>query len=121
MAALLPLFAVSVLPTQLRMLICRFTGAVMDVETCCPTSSEEKTQAETHVSEPGCCVVKTVDLRKLVAECRSEGAPPPELSGIPAMSVVGLVLPKDPAPDVRQVRPPPVGPPLLLLKRSFLI
>ena len=91
----MPLFAASVLPTQLRTLICRLTGAVMDVE--------------------------TVDLGKLVAERRSEGAPPPELTAIAAAPMPVLLLPNAAAPDVRPVRPPTVGPPLLLLKRSFLI
>jgi hypothetical protein len=47
LAALLPLFAASVLATQLRTLVCRFTGAVMEGGTCCPVDPDP--QAHTGV------------------------------------------------------------------------
>jgi len=120
-AALLPLFAVSVLPTQLRTFICRFTGAVMDVETCCPADPDAQVRADAQLSEQGCCDVKTVDLGRLVAERRSENASPPELTTIAPGLMPVVLLPDAAAPDPRRFRPPSVGRPLLLLKRSFLI
>jgi hypothetical protein len=120
MAALLPLFAVSVLPTQLRTLVCRFTGAVMDVETCCP-DRDAQTPVGAQLSEQGCCVVKTVDLGRLVAEPRSEGAPPPEVAAVVAARTPEFTLADATCPAPRPYRPPTVGPPLVLLKRSFLI
>ena len=40
MAALVPLFLAAVLPSRVATLICRFTGAAMEVEACCPTGDE---------------------------------------------------------------------------------
>jgi hypothetical protein len=120
-AALLPLFAASVLPTQLRTLVCRFTGAIMDVETCCPANPEAEPQTQTELSEQGCCEVRTVDLRRLVAEQRSEAAPPHEITAFAAAPTLARVLPSTAAAHAPPVGPPPLGPPLLLLKRSFLI
>ena len=125
MAALLPLFAASVLPTQLRTLICRVTGAVMEVDACCPAAPAAPAQAAARISEsisdPGCCAVQTVDLGRMLAEHRSEEAPPPSVTPVSAAPMAGPVLAAWPTPSVRQDRPPQVGPPLLLLKRSFLI
>ena len=132
MTALLPLFAVSVLPTHLRTLICRVTGAVMAVETCCPADDPiaqagteaviSETGAHQSIAEEGCCVVKTVDLGRPPAEHRSSGPPPSsQLPVISALPTVGVTLAARPLASARQDRPPPSGPPLLLLKRSFLI
>ena len=130
MAALLPLFAASVLPAHLRTLICRVTGAVMEVESCCPAAPAAQGQtavgsSETGsegISDLGCCAVETIDLGGLLAEHRTEGAASSSfslLSATPIGAVVVVVSPR--ASSVRQDRPPPVGPPLLLVKRSFLI
>jgi hypothetical protein len=129
MAALLPLFAASVLPAELRTLICRVTGAVMAVESGCPAALAAPAEAEAEgsetssgrVSDLGCCVVETIDLGRLVAEHGADGAPPPAFNVVSGTPVVGVVWAARPGPTVRQDRPPPVGPPLLLVKRSFLI
>jgi hypothetical protein len=125
MAALLPLFAASVLPTHLRTLICRVTGAVMEVDVCCPDDPAAKAQAAARTSESisdlGCCVVKTIDLGRPLAEHEAEGAPPSSFTPVSATPATGVVLAARHTASVRQDRPPPVGPPLLLLKRSFLI
>ncbi len=120
MAALVPLLAASVLPTQIRTLVCRVSGAVMDIEVCCP--SEDQGQIRTHAQliDESCCVVKTVDLQKLVSERRADGAPPRSLL-LAAAPVPATSLPAAAPPHIRPVAPPPIGPPLLLLKRSFLI
>jgi len=49
-AALLPLLAASVLPTQIRTLVCRFTGAIMQEEICCPSALDENTLPTTQSS-----------------------------------------------------------------------
>jgi len=128
MAALLPLFAASVLPTQLRTLICRVTGAVMEVDACCPAAPAAQGQQgqmvagiSESISDPGCCAIQTVDLDGLLAEHRSDEAPPSSVAPAAPAPMAGLVLVARPTPSARQDRPPPVGPPLLLLKRSFLI
>jgi len=125
MAALLPLFAASVLPAELRTLICRVTGTVMAVESGCPAMPTAPAETEAgsaeSVSDPGCCVIETIDLGRLVAEHPADSAPPSAFSLVSGTPVVGMVLGGRPRPTVRQDRPPPVGPPLLLVKRSFLI
>jgi hypothetical protein len=129
MAALLPLFAASVLPAQLRTLICRVTGAVMELETTCPAASmaQEPVVAaisdggSATISEPGCCVVETIDLGRPLAEHGPEGAAPSSFTPVAATLTPRLVLAGRATSKERQDRPPPAGPPLLLLKRSFLI
>jgi hypothetical protein len=119
-AALLPLFAASVLPTQIRTLVCRFTGAIMQLETCCP-SDQGQTPPTSQLLGETCCLVKTVDLPKLLSEHWNDGTPPiqaPTLAvGQPSAApvLVGGWTPSLP------VRPPPLGPPILLVKHSFLI
>lgn len=120
-AALLPLLAASVLPTQIRTLVCRFTGAIMQEEICCPSALDEKTPPATQLIGEGCCVVKTVDLAKLVSEHSSDGLPPVQALALAvAQPSSPLVFPRRWTPS-RPVRPPPRGPSILLIKRSFLI
>lgn len=131
MAALLPLFAASVLPAQLRTLICRVTGAVMEVERCCPAAPTPQALSAAgtaedipaRLSEPGCCVVETIDLGTLVAEDRADGVPPSSVGAISETPMAGMAVAARLSPrwSASQDRPPPVGPPLLLVKRSFLI
>jgi hypothetical protein len=119
-AAILPLFAASVLPTQLRTLICRFTGAVMEVEACCP-ADPDKANAQAQLLDENCCIVKTVDLDKLISERKPDGVTPAD-AALLAIAFAPAV-PTRATADVhdRPVGPPPLGPPLILLKRSFLI
>jgi hypothetical protein len=120
-AALLPLLAASVLPTQIRTLVCRFTGAIMQEEICCPSALDEKTPPAAQLLGENCCVVKTVDLPKLVSEHSTDGLPPVQALALAvAQPSSTLVFPSRWAPSL-PVRPPPHGPPILLVKRSFLI
>ena len=120
-AALLPLFAASVLPTQIRTLVCRFTGAIMRIETCCPPDLEEKTPPVAQLLGESCCLAKVVDLPKLISEHQPEGAPGVDAQPLVVRpTIVDLVIVGRWTP-FHAVRPPPLGPPLLLLKRSFLI
>ena len=117
----MPLFAATVLPTQIRTLICRVTGAIMQLETCCPSALEEETAPVAQVLGESCCLVKVVDLPKLLTEQRFDGAPPvhePTVAVGPNVDDLIFVARSRPA---HLVRPLPHGPPLLLLKRSFLI
>jgi hypothetical protein len=120
LAALLPLFAASVLSTQIRTLVCRFTGGIMQFETCCPSDQDQAPPTSQLLGE-NCCVVRTVDLPKLVSEYWTDGTPPVQAAtlavGLPSGT---LVLVGGWTPTV-PVRPPPLGPPILLLKHSFLI
>ena len=120
-AALVPLLAASVLPTRFRTLVCRFTGAVMEQETCCPSDGEAQTAQPAQLLGENCCVVKTVDLPKLLSERWAENAAPGQLA-LAAPLIFDDLVPVDRwVTTFHPVRPPPVGPPILLLKRSFLI
>jgi hypothetical protein len=92
----------------------------MQLETCCP-SDEDQPRPTSQVLGENCCLVKTVDLPKLLSEQWTDGAPPAQA---PTLAVGrpsdALVLPSGWRPSL-PVRPPPLGPPILLVKRSFLI
>jgi hypothetical protein len=121
MAALVPLFGASVLPTQMRALVCRFTGAIMDEEVCCPPGDEKQAAPVAQLFDQGCCVVSTVDLPKLVSDLQADGPVRSDWQPLPS------TLASEPPPlrgrgiPLHRVRPPPLGPPLRLLKSSFLI
>ena len=121
MAALLPLFGASVLPTHRRALVCRFTGALMDEESCCPAGGEKQAAPVARLLDQGCCVVRTVDLPKLVSDHQADGPAPCDWQAL--VSTVTSELPPPDAAGIplHRVRPPPLGPPLRLLKSSFLI
>jgi len=120
-AAVLPLFAAAVLPTHFQTLVCRFSGIVMDIEVCCPSVPRESRDTHSQLRAEDCCVLKSVDLQKLVTERRTDGAQPREHEALAAMPLVGTSDPSRRQNHALQVGPPPMGPPILLLKRSFLI
>jgi len=120
-AALVPLLAACVLPTQIRTLVCRFTGAVMDQETCCPSDGEDQTARPAQLFGENCCVVKTVDLPKLLTERWADSAAPGQQALAVTVTFDDLGLVDRWATTFHPVRPPPFGPPILLIKRSFLI
>jgi len=123
LAVLVPLFLAAVLPDQVRTLVCRFSGAVMD-EDCCPPEADEAVETEARVRNESCCSIKTIELARLVSDRRVEPASHRcyELRAhVPNIEVsdrstrpAGLAL-------IRYAAPPHVGPPIVLLKRSFLI
>jgi hypothetical protein len=117
----LPLFAAAVLPTQIRTLVCRFTGAIMDSEVCCPSNGDDQTPPESQLLTESCCIVKTVDLPKLVSDRRVDSAPAPHHELLPIAFSLETPRLVDRAAQARPVGPPPLGPPIVLLKRSFLI
>ena len=119
-AAILPLLAASVLPTQFRTLVCRFTGAIMQIETCCPPDQEQAPPTSQLLGE-NCCLVKTVDLPKLLSERWTDGTPPVQAPTLAVGQPSGpLELMSGWTPSL-PVRPPPLGPPIFLVKHSFLI
>jgi hypothetical protein len=119
--ALLPLLAASVLPTQIRSLVCRVTGVAMELETCCPSELEEKTPPVPHLIGENCCVVKMAHLPRLVSAPLTDGMPPNPAPPIAVGDLsAGLVFLSRVAPAF-PIRPPPLGPPLFVVKRSFLI
>jgi hypothetical protein len=120
MAAVAPLLLASVLPDHVRTLVCRFSGAVM-TEECCRPESDQTAQTQTELRDESCCVVRTTDLRRLVSDRPAETGPIRhyELRAVASQTV--LPAPITGAAVIRSVAPPAVGPPIVLLKRSFLI
>jgi hypothetical protein len=120
-AAVVPLLAASVLPSQFRTLVCRFTGAIMEQGRCCPSDDEEQTALPAQLLDEDCCVVKTVDLPKLLSERWGESATPSQQALADTATFTDLVLVDRWATTFHPVRPPLLGRSLLLVKRSFLI
>lgn len=127
---------VAVLPDQFRTLHCRYTGLVMDEVACCPSVGQPGAPREVWRGE-ACCLVRSVELARLASEREREDANHrlsqrrPESGGAshlaPAagalMTAPALLARAAPSRDARSLAlaRPRVGPPLLLLKQSFLI
>lgn len=120
-AVLVPLFGATVLPTQVQWLACHFSGAAMALSSCCPEQQVAGPETPAKLRGETCCVLKTVDLQKVLGERSADGALP-RLLELPAKisSMVALGS-TDLTVRFRPVGPPPLGPPLVLLKRSFRI
>lgn len=113
------------LPDHLLNLVCR-SGAVMDVEACCPGADvPPPAPGVGHaLRDEACCSLRAVDLDRAL----SEGPAPSRGGTHQALATVAL-LPVGPAarPPVerpvsrRSMGQPPVGPPLRLLKNAFLL
>jgi hypothetical protein len=134
MAALVPLLAAAVLPAQIQTLVCRFTGVVMPAERCCPQAQ----QAGQGAGPPGalipqqaqlrgetCCLVRTVDLPRLLSVSgRQPDSASPRADAVALLARIAPVEPADSMPGGRRPTaggPPLFGPPIVLLKRAFLI
>jgi hypothetical protein len=120
MAALVPLFLAAVLPSRVATLICRFTGAAMEAESCCPTGDEAPPDVQARLLDEGCCSRMITEFPTLIGERRSE------MSQVrvdqPAVYVSAGAAPRAgrPAGSIRPVGPT-FRPPPLALKRSLLI
>jgi hypothetical protein len=120
-AVLVPLFLGAVLPDHLRTLVCRYTGVAMPEESCCPEQGNQDLDTSARLRSESCCVVKTVELAKLLSERRVEVTPPYYPLPIARIVVADVGL-----PPCRRVRAPstpatPTGPPIVLAKHAFLI
>lgn len=119
-AVLVPLFLTAVLPDSFRSLVCRYTGVVMPEESCCPEQDNQTPDNHAQLRDESCCVVKTVQLVKLVSDRQSEAAaaaPQALCAGVGARELyVAVVVPK-----VWNDSAPHLGPPLVLVKHAFLI
>lgn len=123
-ALLLPLLIASVVAGHETVLVCR-TGAIMTLDECCPAEhAEAAPEPPAHASlvdEP-CCAVATIELARPVSdrqpEAATDAASPPVALLAPAETDAATI---SRGPVIRARRPPSVGPPLVLLKRSFLI
>jgi hypothetical protein len=120
MATVVPLFVAAVLPSHVSTFACRSTGVMMQVETCCPGDEKANRHPQSRLRDEACCSITTIDLARLVSNRPTETPfRQHEVSvKLPATAVsvspAGLAL-------IRYVAPHNVGPPILLLKRSFLI
>ena len=76
LAALVPLFLAAVLPDQVRTLVCRFSGAVMDEHCCPPGADQAAVETEALLRDQSCCSTRTVSRARLVSDRRVEPAAP---------------------------------------------
>ncbi len=122
MAALVPLFLAAVLPSRVARLICRFSGAMMEAEACCPTGDDAPPDVQARLLDEGCCSRMITEFPTLIGERRSE------MSGMRvdqlAVYVSGAAVPQPPpGRPARSICPvaPIFRPPPIALKRSLLI
>jgi hypothetical protein len=121
MAVLVPLFLGTVLPDHLRTLVCRYTGVVMPEESCCPERGEQDRDTSARLRSESCCVVKTVQLVKLVSERRNEAAPPCYPPPVARTVVAEAGVPACHRVQAPSLPAPPLRPPIVLSKHAFLI
>jgi len=120
-AACLPLLlAVAVLPSHLTSFVCRFTGAVMRAEACCPEIKGTPSGDQARLRDEACCAISSVDLPTLVSERRSD-AQQQELHLVAAISLAESVAPPSGGRALIRYVVPPQRPPPIALKRSLLI
>jgi hypothetical protein len=103
------------------MLVCRFSGAIMDVEACCPSDLEQKVRPAAQLLGENCCLVKTLDLPKLISERGADGLLPDLGQPVSLAQTFDQNVLADRGALLGPPGPLAVGPPLLLLKRSLLI
>ena len=120
MAVVVPLFLAAVLPAHSSTLVCRFTGAVM-AEDCCPRQPDEKVEPQTELREQACCALKTIDLARLVSDRRAETEAVRHYAPWTPIAATFIPRPATFVGLIRSIASPAVGPPIVLLKRSFLI
>jgi hypothetical protein len=119
-AASLPLLLVAVLPSHAAVLVCRFTGAMVQAETCCPVEERGSSGPRAHLRDEACCSMRALDRPALVSENRSEARPARRHQ----LGVVWLANPAPPpALRVAGIRhlALPFRPPPIALKHSLLI
>jgi hypothetical protein len=121
MAVLVPLFLGTVLPDHLRTLVCRYTGVVMPEEACCPEQGDLDLDRSERLRSESCCVVKTVQLTKLVSARRVEAVPPCYVVPVACIVVADVGLPPCQRGRAPSTSAPSTGPPIVLAKHAFLI
>jgi hypothetical protein len=121
-AVALPLLAALLLPASFGVLVCRF-GHMVSADDCCAGRVQQETgeDAPTRIDTEPCCSVRAVDLGAPLAEQsgRVEVARDWTLADGWSISIEdGSARPRStiPRPAVRAI-----GPPLRLIKQSFLL
>jgi hypothetical protein len=119
--ALLPLLLlVASLPAQV-LLRCRFDGRLRTA-CCCPDQKDAEGPATPAVSGRSCCQREASrDGAPTVAVGRAASAPEAAAPALVPLLSVDVAAPGRPSAQIPRSRPPPAGPPLTLLKHSFLI
>ena len=121
MAALVPLSLAAVLPSQVATLVCRFTGAMMEAEVCCPTADQGPPDLQARLLDEGCCSRTIIELPTLVCARRAEADQARLDQPIVFVCAVAVATPSgDSIGSIRRIsalfRPPPIA-----LKQPLLI
>jgi hypothetical protein len=120
LATLLPVLVAIILPAVASVSVCRY-GMVMDADACCPKPADRDRDPGARLEDAPCCAKQAVAFDRLISE-RSTRIDHIPLSRV-AASVVSLA-PAWPAASPRllpRLSPPPIGPPVRLIKQSFLL
>ena len=121
LTVLVPLFLAAVLPESIRTLVCRYTGVVMPEETCCPEPGASELPTQPQLRDESCCIVKTIQLVKLVSDRQTQTVGPNHHDVGPVVASVESGRAIDRSSSIQ--RPPvfPNRPPIVLVKHAFLI
>ena len=120
-AVLIPLLLAAVLPESVRTLVCRYTGVAMPEESCCPQQEAEDPSTADRLQDESCCVVKTVHLARLVSDLQSPVSGPAHGEARTSVAPAEELIVATRGPNLRRPAILSVGPPILLVKQSFLI
>lgn len=121
MVALAPLFLAAVLPSQVTRLVCRFSGATMEAEACCPTQDSSRPDQQLRFRDEACCSLIVSDLPTLLSEQSldpqfSRADQPAAVASFAAVQPARSPLVERRGRCAANYRPPP-----LTLKRALLI
>ena len=122
-AALVPLFLAAVLPSHIATLVCRFTGAMMEAEVCCPTADQGPPDLQARLLDEGCCSRTITELPTLICDRRSEAdrAQPHAFQAVIFAFAARASTPfGDATGSIRRIATP-FRPPPIVLKQSLLI
>ncbi len=118
LAALLSFLGVATRPAFSNVSACRFG---MADDSCCPGDDLSNRDTSPSLTDPSCCTLHLVEVDQLISETRADSGGRLDLV-IPAVFACTFVAPpKSALLLVHRSLPPPLGPPLWLLKQSFLV
>lgn len=119
---MLPLLLAAVFSVPTATLVCRFTGVIMPVQTCCPEPVVPGAATVT-LRDQDCCAVRTSAFPTLLAEHAPRSGWGCEQGDAPAPSAILPLRPPTAAdaPRLGHLRLTAFRPPPLSFKRSLLI
>jgi hypothetical protein len=121
-AVFLPVACLLLLPGGGTVNVCRFGGMSARAASCCPGHHQPEPAPQSRIEAQPCCSMHAVDAARVALALPGRGEPVAAALALPVMDPAGLA-PHPVFPDHRFARRDAngVGPPLRLVKQSFLI